>query len=164
MCHHTNLNPSVPCNDPIITPLWVRCPPRGLTLRLPYSLKVAHSSVVSAVLAAEELVPHTLLLSELITCHASHVTNVTKSIRCSHLAIVKVDPESEGHELGAQGGPAVHGAVGDGGGGGRVIGQRHPSATPPGSLNGHWHQTSLVTHLLPTPTVVMSPAGGACAP
>ena len=47
-------------------------------MRLPYSLKVAHSSVVSAVLAADELVPHTLLLSELITCHASHVTNVTK--------------------------------------------------------------------------------------
>ena len=42
-------------------------PPYTLTLRLPYSLKVAHSSVVSAVLAAEELVPHTLLLSELIT-------------------------------------------------------------------------------------------------
>ena len=110
-----------------------------LTLRLPYSLKVAHSSLVSAVLAAEELVPQTLLLSELITWI---LMSVIKSERkCPHFAIVKVDPEPEGDELGAERGAAVDGAVGDGGGRGRVIGQCHPPATPPGqkTISHHHH-------------------------
>ena len=45
-----------------------------------------------------------------------------------------MDPEPEWHELGAERGAAVDGAVGDGGRGGRVIGERHPPAAPPQHL------------------------------
>ena len=42
-----------------------------------------------------------------------------------------MDSEPEGDELGAERGAAVDGAVGDGGGRGGVIGQRHPPPAPP---------------------------------
>ena len=54
MCHQTNEKPRVP-------------------LEGPYNLNVAHSSDVSAVLAAAEEVPHTLLASLLITSPSSRI-------------------------------------------------------------------------------------------
>ena len=51
-----------------------------------------------------------------------------------HLAFIEHHPESEWDQLGAQRRAAVDGAVGDGGRGGRVIGERHPPAAPPQHL------------------------------